>query len=122
MDLLRPYCRQIVAQPAPVRTLARRGRDTLLSPWPDMALRLDSPAMHAHMARLVHENRYDVIQVEGIEMARYVLALNLPCPFWCSTTTTPSICCKTRVSDRCAPAKTLAGRRILVRASEARLV
>ena len=72
IDLLRPYCRQIVAEPAPVRTLARRGRDTLLSPWPDMALRLDSPAMHAHMARLVRENRYDVIQVEGIEMARYV--------------------------------------------------
>ena len=80
IDLLRPYCRQIVAEPAPVRTLARRGRDTLLSPWPDMALRLDSPAMHAHMARLVRENRYDVIQVEGIEMARYTLALNPPRP------------------------------------------
>jgi polysaccharide biosynthesis protein PslH len=80
VDLLRPYCRQIVAEPAPVRTLVCRGRDTLLSPWPDMALRLDSPAMHAHMARLVRENRYDVIQVEGIEMARYALSLNLPRP------------------------------------------
>jgi polysaccharide biosynthesis protein PslH len=80
IDLLRPYCRQIVAEPAPVRTLARRGRDTLLSPWPDMALRLDSPAMHAHMAGLVRENCYAVIQVEGIEMARYTLTLRSPCP------------------------------------------
>jgi len=79
-DLLRPYCRQIVAEPAPVRTLARRGRDTLLSPWPDMALRLESSAMHEHMARLVRETRYDVIQVEGIEMAPYALALNPPRP------------------------------------------
>ncbi len=79
-DLLRPYCRQIVSEPAPVRTLARRGRDTLLSPWPDMALRLDSPAMHEHVARLVRETRYDVIQVEGIEMARYTLALQSPRP------------------------------------------
>ena len=79
-SLLRPYCRQIVAEPAPVRTLARRGRDTLLSPWPDMALRLNSPVMHEHMARLVRENHYDVIQVEGIEMARYTLSLNQPRP------------------------------------------
>ena len=27
--------------------------------------------MHAHMARLARENHYDVIQVEGIEMAPY---------------------------------------------------
>jgi polysaccharide biosynthesis protein PslH len=80
IDLLRPYCHQIVAEPAPVRTLAHRGRDTLLSPWPDMALRLDSSIMHQHMARLVHENRYDVIQVEGIEMAPYALSLNPPRP------------------------------------------
>jgi glycosyltransferase involved in cell wall biosynthesis len=45
-----------------------------------MALRLDSSALHRHMARLVRENRYDVIQVEGIEMAPYALSLNLPRP------------------------------------------
>ena len=50
--------------------------------------------MHAHMARLVRENRYDVIQVEGIKMARYTLTLNLPVRSWCSMTTTPSICCR----------------------------
>ncbi len=72
-ELLRPYCRQIVAEPTPVRTLARRMRDTLLSPLPDMALRLAAPVLHAHLARLLNENRYDVVQVEGIEMAPYAL-------------------------------------------------
>lgn len=70
--LLRPYCRQVIAEPAPMRGLARRARDTLLNPLPDMALRLDSPAMHGRMAALLRENRYDVVQVEGIEMAPYM--------------------------------------------------
>jgi glycosyltransferase involved in cell wall biosynthesis len=63
-----------------VRTLARRGLDTLFRMLPDMALRLDSPAMHQHMAQLLCESRYDVIQIEGIEMAPYVLALKPPRP------------------------------------------
>ena len=73
LDLLRPYCRQIIAEPIPPRTLMRRARDTILQPLPDMALRLESPAMHAQVARSVAENHYDIIQVEGIEMAPYVL-------------------------------------------------
>lgn len=75
VGLLSPYCRQVVTEPAPVRTLARRARDTLLNPLPDMALRLDDPAMHGHMARLVRENAYDVVQIEGIEMAPYAFDL-----------------------------------------------
>ncbi len=70
---LQPYCRRVLAYPAPVRSLARRGYDTLLNPLPDMALRLASPAMHAHLTRLLRENHYDVLQVEGIEMAPYAL-------------------------------------------------
>ena len=72
LNLLRPYCETIVAEPAPVRTLGRRGRDTVLSPLPDLALRLSSPVMRQHMARLLREKRYDVVQVEGVEMAPYV--------------------------------------------------
>ncbi len=74
IELLRPYCRQIIAESAPVRTLARRARDTLFSALPDMALRLDSPLLRRHLAALRQENRYDIVQVEGIEMAPYVLA------------------------------------------------
>lgn len=69
---LRTCCRQIIVVAAPVRPLVRRARDTLLNPLPDMALRLASPAMHDHLARLLRENRYEVIQVEGIEMAPYL--------------------------------------------------
>jgi len=72
-ELLRPYCRQVIAEPASQRRLAQRARDTLLNPLPDMALRLASPAMHQRMAELLRENQYDIVQVEGIEMAPYAL-------------------------------------------------
>jgi glycosyltransferase involved in cell wall biosynthesis len=72
LDLLRPYCGVIVAEPAPMRTLTRRARDTILNPLPDLALRLSSPIMRQHMTRLLREKPYDVVQVEGVEMAPYV--------------------------------------------------
>ncbi len=72
---LQSLCRRIVAEPQPSRGLARRAWDTLTNPLPDMALRLASPIMARHLARLARENEYDVIQVEGIEMAPYVLGL-----------------------------------------------
>ena len=72
LNLLQPYCGTIIAEPAPVRTLLRRARDTALNPLPDLALRLSNPAMHAHMAELLRAKHYDVIQVEGVEMAPYV--------------------------------------------------
>lgn len=75
ISLLRPYCTNIVAEPAPVRSLRQRARDTLLSPWPDMALRLATPRLHQRLAQLLAQERYDVVQVEGIEMGPYLLAL-----------------------------------------------
>jgi sugar transferase (PEP-CTERM/EpsH1 system associated) len=81
LDCLRPYCHTIVTEPAPVRTLVPRARDTLLRSLPDMALRLESPTMHLRLARLLDENRYSVIQVEGIEMAPYLPGSRGPsCP------------------------------------------
>jgi glycosyltransferase involved in cell wall biosynthesis len=73
---LQSLCRSIVAEPQPLRGLARRAWDTLANPLPDMALRLASPVMARRLARLIHENEYDVIQVEGIEMAPYLLGLS----------------------------------------------
>lgn len=77
LELLREHCRQIVTAPQPARRTAQRARDTLLSPLPDMALRLESPLMRGQVARLLDGSApgYDVIQVEGIEMAPYALAL-----------------------------------------------
>ncbi len=78
IDLLRSSCSSIVTEAAPVRPMSKRARDTLLNPLPDMALRLASGAMHGQLARLLHEARYDVVQIEGIEMAPYGLAVRGP--------------------------------------------
>ena len=68
---LRALCRRIEIAPYPARTTAQRTRDTLFSPLPDMALRLKSNEMHARVAAILGDETFDVIQVEGIEMARY---------------------------------------------------
>jgi sugar transferase (PEP-CTERM/EpsH1 system associated) len=82
IDLLRPYCREILALPQPPRPLADRARDTLLSSLPDMALRLYTPQMLDRLEALIRRVQppYDVIQVEGIEMAPYMLALRSLAP------------------------------------------
>ncbi|MBM3129269.1 MAG: glycosyltransferase [Chloroflexi bacterium] len=70
---LRELCRRIEIAPYPARTLAHRAWTTLTSPLPDMALRLKSAEMHTRFDSLTRGETFDVIQVEGIEMARYVL-------------------------------------------------
>lgn len=61
-----------IADP-PHRTMARRAFETFFSPLPDMARRLDSRALADLLARALSQTEFDIIQVEGIEMARYVL-------------------------------------------------
>lgn len=74
--ILRRYCRQVITEPAPVRTLRQRAQDTLTTTLPDMALRLVSDAMQQRLSALLAADgsAYAVIQVEGIEMAPYGLA------------------------------------------------
>lgn len=69
------YCRRMITAPQPTRTLRQRGVDTLRSPLPDMALRLESQVMRALVAETAQQERYDVVQIEGIEMAQYGLQL-----------------------------------------------
>lgn len=69
------YCRRIFCAPQPLRTLRQRGNDTLRSPLPDMALRLESKEMRALVATQAQCEQYDVVQIEGIEMAQYGLQL-----------------------------------------------
>src|SRR3990170_2201125 len=64
-------CRRIETILPPVRSMTRRALTTLLSPRPDMALRLGSPRFAERLAAWLRERDYDVIQIEGIEMARY---------------------------------------------------
>jgi len=74
VDVLRALCGRIELAPQPLRSLAARARDTLLQPRPDMALRLELPLMRQKIGRLMQEDAggYDVVQIEGLEMAPYV--------------------------------------------------
>lgn len=49
----------------------QRALTTLVNPLPDMALRLESKILRRQLADLLRKKDYDVIQVEGIEMAPY---------------------------------------------------
>jgi polysaccharide biosynthesis protein PslH len=66
-------CRRIATIKQPARATSQRMLDTLLSPWPDMGLRLWSPEFGQQLAAWLGDGAYDVIQVEGLELARYVL-------------------------------------------------
>lgn len=70
------WCRRVVALPLPPRRhYAARVRDVALSGWPDLLLRLWSPPFFRASQRLLGENGYDVVQVEGLELARYLPAV-----------------------------------------------
>ena len=71
---LHDFCRAIRTVPAPSRRgLARRALSSLASPLPDMALRLPSAAFTAALREWLSAEQFDIIQVEGIEMAAYGL-------------------------------------------------
>lgn len=63
-------CRRLATLPQPLRSLPQRALDTLRSPLPDMALRLESQAMHSLVQDWLQDG-YDIVQIEGIEMAQY---------------------------------------------------
>ncbi|MBC7223594.1 MAG: glycosyltransferase, partial [Anaerolineae bacterium] len=65
-------CQAVEMEPQPGRTLAQRAWTTLTSPLPDMALRLASPSFHRRLAAWLEREAFDVVEVEGIEMARYL--------------------------------------------------
>lgn len=71
---LTDYCHRIELAAPPSRSLIQRAVETIVSPLPDMARRLASPEMAEKYTALVSANPYDVIQIEGIEMAPYWLA------------------------------------------------
>jgi sugar transferase (PEP-CTERM/EpsH1 system associated) len=69
---LDPLCCRMATAPVPRRPNWRRALDTLISPWPDMGLRLWSGEFQRQLALWLKDGAYDVIQVEGLELARYV--------------------------------------------------
>ncbi len=68
-------CRRRAVVTPPQRANSRRAFDTMLSRWPDMGLRLWSHEFQHQLAAWLSEGDYDVIQVEGLELARYALNL-----------------------------------------------
>ncbi|HAL61073.1 MAG TPA: glycosyl transferase family 1 [Chloroflexi bacterium] len=65
-------CSQIETLPTPHRSTLQRLLPVLLSPLPDMALRLPSSEFESKLWALLQEEDFDVVQVEAIEMARYI--------------------------------------------------
>ncbi|MDP8921730.1 MAG: glycosyltransferase family 4 protein, partial [Chloroflexota bacterium] len=59
-------------RPSPPHPLARRLDGVLRTGWPDMALRRWSPGFASVLRDLMREERYDIVEAEGIEMARYL--------------------------------------------------
>ncbi len=72
---LHELCQTIVTVPAPPHGMIRRLRALVASSLPDMALRLESPAMWQRLGQLLQERTYDIVQIEGIEMAAYGMAI-----------------------------------------------
>ena len=70
------FCARIEIVPAPTRKTWQRALETFLHPLPDMARRLHSPALSQILRAMLDENAYDVIQIEGIEMAHAWLEQN----------------------------------------------
>jgi polysaccharide biosynthesis protein PslH len=68
---LRQLCGRMTLLPVPRRGRARRLLQFLSSSLPDVARRLEANVFGTAIRQLVPSGHYDVIQVEGIEMARY---------------------------------------------------
>jgi glycosyltransferase involved in cell wall biosynthesis len=72
-DALTRLCERVETVPAPPsRRLIRRAIDTLTQPLPDMALRLASQRFAERLVGWMAAETFDVIHIEGIEMAPYL--------------------------------------------------
>ncbi len=72
---LRRCCCSSQAVLAPQRSSLQRLLSVFFSPLPDMALRLPSEGFRAKLVDVLRREAFDVIQIEGIEMAQYGLWL-----------------------------------------------
>lgn len=77
---LRAACREIHLFPTPRRTTRQRLRTLMSSPLPDMAWRLWDTRFLEALRAWVRANTFDVVQVEGIELARYMLHAQADAP------------------------------------------
>lgn len=69
---LRDLCQPIELVPLPGRTTRQRLERLFRDPRPDMSHRLQSQAFEQALSQMLGQQKYDVVQVEGIELARYI--------------------------------------------------
>jgi glycosyltransferase involved in cell wall biosynthesis len=81
-DPLTTICRVETVEP-PIRSLRTRMRDMLTTSKPDMALRLASDAYAQRLADWLAQEPFDVVHVEGIEMAPYLDVIDAGFPPLC---------------------------------------
>lgn len=66
-------CRQVrLVQASGARSAWRRSWSLLFGALPDLALRLESSAYRRSLAEILGVERYDVVQIEGLEMIPYL--------------------------------------------------
>jgi sugar transferase (PEP-CTERM/EpsH1 system associated) len=65
-------CRSVQAVPAPQRSTGQRLKGLVFSRLPDMAQRLPSVEFETALAALLDREDFDVVEVEGIELAQYL--------------------------------------------------
>jgi glycosyltransferase involved in cell wall biosynthesis len=72
-DALAQFCQDVEAVPPPAaRATAQRALDTVRSSYPDLMLRLWSPAFDDALSRRLRERRFDLVQAEGFELGAYL--------------------------------------------------
>lgn len=79
-DPLAQLCAHVHTVPVPVRPFGRRLRQLLFTAQPDMAFRLASPLFAARLRHLLHQQQFDIVQIEGLELARYIPAIRQTSP------------------------------------------
>lgn len=76
LEAVQAVATRVELRPSPPHRLTRRVNGIVRSGWPDMALRRWSPGFAQALRDLLREERYDVVEAEGIEMARYLPLAN----------------------------------------------
>jgi polysaccharide biosynthesis protein PslH len=69
---LSPYCRHIDTAPRPQRSVWRRLALLAGTPRPDLADRLGSPLFEGKLQAWLQAEHFDLVQVEGLELAPYL--------------------------------------------------
>lgn len=78
-EALRTTCQRVVTVPVPHRSKADRVR-SLLHGEADLAARLRSAGFERALTELLSNSAFDVIHIEGLEMARYLSAVRAAAP------------------------------------------